>query len=135
MKRKRIKINKDKLIESLPEIIAFIIILVTIFVAVYYCSSIRYEVSRTTGTISDKYEEHTKTTVVRTDEKGYPIGFEEVKIDNYYVKADVRDTDNVAILNSKSFYENHIIGDTVKVKIIKRYWKGEHIDTSYLIIF
>lgn len=129
------KIHKDDIVDILPIIIVFVIIGIIIGTAIYGAVNTDYEISYTTGTVINKYEEEYDTHNYIRDEDGNIIRIETHHHHDYYTSVKVKDTDNYATLCQREYYEHHKIGDNVKVKVSMRYFKGKYKDTSYFVVY
>lgn len=127
-------ISKDEVMEYIPEVVMGIILITVIIFIIYGIKNTSYEVSYTSGTVVEKYEEHYTTKQPVVDSDG-DISFRTIHHDDYIIIAKVKDTNLTAALNHRTFYEHHNVGDTVKIKKQDRYWKGEYQGTSYFIVY
>ena len=125
----------DVVFDVLPIIGVVILIAALIGSIIYGIQNTSYEISYTTGEIVDKWEKEYDTHTPRYNQDGHLIGYTTHHHHEYYTSAKVKDTDEVATLNQREYFEHHKVGDTVKIKVSQRYWKGEYKDTSYFIVY
>ncbi len=126
-------IQENEKWDLLPVIVVFIGLIIIVSVIIYTTINLNYETYYTTGIVTEKYEDEYDTHRVILNSNGRFQRLETIHHHDYWIVATVPDTEGTAKINQLSFYEHHKIGDSVKIKVVEKYWKSKYLDTSYLI--